>query len=805
MHAEDVLVIVNIGNCDSPDVVCPNCKHPAVSRAAALSVCDDCGYVAVRPRPAFAEGLTESHEGPLAPGMTLGRRYQIVSRLGAGAHGTTYLANHVYMNHACAIKVLSGRHGGLGDDAGIRRLRNEASAGFRVSHPNVVRVFDFDCAAGVWFVAMELVDGVDLAEVLRTGLTLNWRQTVDVAIDVASGLDAIHRSGLMHRDVKPGNLLLGADGRVRLADFGVVGVIGGSPCARDGSFAYAAPELFENGATTGPASDLYSLGVSLFEVLSGRRPTTGDVYRRALGAEADCGDWPAAVERVTPTWLMTLIRRLIEPNPAQRFASAAELLETISQQAQRLVPRAAARTEEPGAPTGVVVPAFENRGGDPADDWLGLALADRLARSLAAYNGVFVADREQFDQMLGRIRSRHATRAAQLRAAGRLAGARTIVDAAYQRDGGILHVDIRLHQSDRPEPALLPRISGELSALASLDDRATQWISAELGATARPTDVQRRLSLAAEEKYTSAKAAFRRGDYEAAILLARDALELQPDFTEAIGFLGVCCTRLGRYAEALEHNLRQRELAERGGDRRQVVEALANLGTMHYFRGEYGDARAALQRAVDAAEAWDMESEIALVRNNLGFVLMQLGQPADAARMFRMAIETHRRQGALVALIGPYNGLGNVLREQERYGEARAYFQRALALAEESDDYVNIGVAYMNLGHCALLDGDTAQAKRELLSALHILEQTSFWNGLGRLYAHMTTLNMKAGDFDEAVRCADLRIALARRHSNAPMLRDAFEQRAAALRAAGRNADAEECDALTSMPAGAAH
>jgi tetratricopeptide (TPR) repeat protein len=214
---------------------------------------------------------------------------------------------------------------------------------------------------------------------------------------------------------------------------------------------------------------------------------------------------------------------------------------------------------------------------------------------------------------------------------------------------------------------------------------------------------------------------------------------------------------------------------------------------MHYFRGEYQAAHDCLTRAARTAEELGMTTELAQIRNNLGFVLLQLGRQAAAGETFSRAIDTLRKYGVLVGLIGSYNGMGHVLREQKRYEEARGYFRRALALAQESDDGVNMGVAYMNLGHCALNQGRLADAKHELAIALNILEQTSFWNGLARVYEYMADLNLRLSNCVEAIRCAERRIELARRHSNVRMETAGWRQKAEALRLAGRAADAEIC------------
>jgi tetratricopeptide (TPR) repeat protein len=378
------------------------------------------------------------------------------------------------------------------------------------------------------------------------------------------------------------------------------------------------------------------------------------------------------------------------------------------------------------------------------------------------------------------------------------------VEGTFCRSGQQLELRARVHQAGHDQPREVPVVQGALAALAELEAELYRHLTALLGlatADAPAVRVSARIAPEAEERFFTAKRAFLRGDYEAAMQLGEEALELDAEFGEAVGFVGVCCARLGRYDEAVKYNNQQQLLAARAGSEPLRVEAHANLGSMHYFRGEYEAANECLTRAAQAAEGLGLTGELASIRNNLGFVLLQLGRTAEAEDAYQRSVETHKKYGALVALIGPYNGLGHVRREQRRYDEACHYFRRALALAQESDDYVNIGVANMNLGHCALLDGRLDDAKHELAAALNILEQTSFWNGLARVYEYMADLNLRLSNWSEAARCAEQRIALARRHSNRRMEMAAWQQKAEALQRAGQSSEAEHCLAQARQPA----
>ena len=778
---------------------CTHCNESGTTRLVGtrLARCAACDFVLPIPRPG-ARGpqlVFASLESPLGPGTVLRGRYRLVEVLGRGEHGVTYLAQHEFLNHPCVVKVLPERAETPSQEA-ARRLRNEASAGFRVNHPNVVRVLDADEFQGIWYFVMEYIDGVDLAVVAAEAGPIDWRQALHLALDAARGLDAIHRAGLVHQDIKPGNLILGADGSVRIADLGVARLMRGhaaggpaEPARGAGSLAYAAPEALEGGAGVGPEADLYSLGAALFELVTGSLPRGPSLYRTWLAADGGTVAWPEHCPGEVPAWFRDAILRLLRRDPAQRFGSAQELTGFLERLTGRPASTSRAVLADYPQPRGVVVLPFSSAAGEEADAWIGHAVADHLAQSLAQLPGLYVADLGQFLQTLERLAERDVQpRARRLREAARLAGAATVVEGVFERSGKTIRLAARVHQTGRDAPAEVGTVDGALAALADLEAELLDRVVRTLGLTVgrqplRPSAAGRETPAAAERFFT-AKRAFLRGDYDTALRVGNEALALDGHYGDALGLVAACCTRMGRYAEAVEYNRRQRELAGRAGDERLNVQAHANSGAMHYFRGEYEPAEEYLTRAAQLAEPLGLSTELAHIRNNLGFVLLALGRQREAEETFLRAIETLKTYGALVALIGPYNGMGHVLREEKRFEEARGYFLRALALAQEAEDRVNMGIAYMNLGRCALLQGRLSDAKHELAVALNILEQTSFWNGLARVYEYMAELNLRLANWTEAGRCAQMRLELARRHANARMEEAARQQLAEARRQA---------------------
>jgi serine/threonine-protein kinase len=202
-------------------------------------------------------------------------RYELGRRLGIGGMSTVQLAFDRRLERSVAIKLLAEH---LADDpAFVSRFRREALAAARLVHPNVVQVFDFgfDETAHQHFIVMEHIDGPSCAELLRERGHLDVDEAVDIVAQACRGLDYAHRNGVVHRDVKPGNLLVAQDGTVKLADFGIAKATEQSSITQVGSVlgtaAYLAPEQ-ARGEEAGPRADLYSLGVVAYQLLSGRLP-----------------------------------------------------------------------------------------------------------------------------------------------------------------------------------------------------------------------------------------------------------------------------------------------------------------------------------------------------------------------------------------------------------------------------------------------------------------------------------------------------------------------------------------------------
>jgi eukaryotic-like serine/threonine-protein kinase len=257
-------------------------------------------------------------------------RYELHRRLGRGGMAEVYLARDQLLDRPVAVKVLFPA---LATDAGfVERFRREAQAAANLQHPNIVSVFDWGEANGTYFIVMEYVEGHTLAETLRDEGRLHPDRAAEITADIAAALGFAHRNRVVHRDVKPGNVLLTRDGGVKVADFGIARALSDSSdqnLTKTGSVmgtaTYFSPEQ-ARGAPVDPRSDIYSLGCVLYEMITGRPPFAGDsavaiAYKHVQENPVP----PRRVDPSLPETLEAITLKCLAKNPANRYPSAQDL------------------------------------------------------------------------------------------------------------------------------------------------------------------------------------------------------------------------------------------------------------------------------------------------------------------------------------------------------------------------------------------------------------------------------------------------------------------------------------------------
>jgi len=715
-------------------------------------------------------------------GEVLGR-YRIDARLGAGGMGEVWRAEDTRLRRPVALKLLKG---GATPEESARLLR-EARLASQLSHPNIAVIYEIDEAVRdghpVPFIAMEYVEGRTLAELIAER-PLEVAEAVDVARQVASALESAHARGVVHRDVKPGNVIVDAAGRVKVLDFGLAAwraPSGGSgetwslgpagptqsiPGAVVGTVAYMSPEQ-ARGRDVDARTDVFSLGALLWESLTGRRPFEGanavETLDRVL--HADPPPLSRAASGVTPE-LEAVVARMLEKDRERRTSTMREV------RAQLEALAGGARTSGPGLPAtpsappnAVAVLAFSNITKSPEDDWLGTGIMETVTADLKGVPGLAVIGRERISEVEKRLTERAPQGETELAARlGREVGARWVVTGGFQRLGDRVRITARTSDVDSGEVLTTVKVDGAMAELFGLQDRIVAQLADGFHVAARPQSGAGETThvIDAYEAFSKGLVNLRaesRESVDRAILFFERAVALDPEYGRAWIELGAAYDTKATYLAMPELLERAVQAFERGlaleprlpRAWRELGGTLVALGREE--RGfdalrraleldpEDAGAHAALGRAYFIGKGMFAEAaacfERALQRNPQGgWYALQLAHVAAHLRDFplanraaRQAIELQERglsgrEGVLI--VGAYMRLGVARALEGRFEDAVAEYRRELAFLRRVDHALKdraVVELHVHLGSALLALGRAEEGKEALLLALDAFEE----------------------------------------------------------------------------------
>jgi tetratricopeptide (TPR) repeat protein/predicted Ser/Thr protein kinase len=321
-------------------MVCPQCNYQnsetsleCVKCATPLPLSDQTLATGVQgwSVPAGDVVVSPTKIEQLSPGTVLGGRYEIVRLLGQGGMGAVYQAHDRELEREVALKII--RADMAANPEILKRFKQELILARQITHKNVIRIFDLGQADGIKFITMEYIEGEDLQSLLRRKKKLEPKEAANIISQVCRALEAAHAEGVVHRDLKPQNIMLDKTGRAYVMDFGIARSMMASGMTQTGALIgtpdYMSPEQAK-GTTLDARSDLFTVGIIFYELLSGKAPfesdtTMGKLWKRTSEAARPLGE----LDQTIPQPLCEIVRKCLEIDPGKRFASAGELLQQI--------------------------------------------------------------------------------------------------------------------------------------------------------------------------------------------------------------------------------------------------------------------------------------------------------------------------------------------------------------------------------------------------------------------------------------------------------------------------------------------
>jgi serine/threonine-protein kinase len=634
-------------------------------------------------------------------GETIGH-YRVTERLGAGAMGEVFLAEDTRLHRPVALKMLPVE--ARQDEAAAARLVREARVASALAHPNIAVIYEIGEVEREGrhhgFIAMEYIPGRTLSDIAEEK-RLDVAEILTITRQVADALAEAHARGVVHRDIKPGNVMLTERGLVKVLDFGLAKYVppvgeetetwsGPHPKLEQagavmGTLAYMSPEQIRGGVVD-ERSDVFSLGVLLYELLEGRRPfigkTTFELVDSILREPA-----PALLRNEGPVAaaLGRLLTRMLEKDPERRHPD----MEAVRRDLEALL---AGRSPEGDvvareAPT-LAVMSFTNITRNREDDWLGTGIAETLAAGLSSVPGLAVLSRARVVEVLRKLGDPAGPDTSEETVAlrvGRELGAQLVVSGGYQRLLEQVRVTARVTELATGHIVQTLKLDGNLSEIFDVQDRILGELSAGLrlrlpADAARDRDLYETHSIEAYEAYAKGLINLRAESPDAldrAILFFDRSVALDPDYASA-------------------H---------------------AQRGLAYELKAEYLSMPELYQRALESLDrALVLRPRFAEAHRSRASVLQALGREEEALVAVEQALALDPGAAASYQTLGRvyFIGFGEFARAAE-------YFEKALILNPQA------GWASLQLSHCASLLGDTARAESAARRA--VILQEGFLSG----------------------------------------------------------------------------
>jgi len=601
--------------------------------------------------------------------------YRVTGKLGEGGMGTVYAADDLQLQRPVALKFLSTQM--AADPEARKRLVKEARAASRLNHPNIATIYEVDESEKTPFIAMEQVSGESLKQVLLRG-ALTPAQLLEAARQIAEGLNEAHQAGVLHRDIKPGNIMVDPRGRVKILDFGLA-VMAASERApgeteenfvtrtatvwsTGGTVPYMSPEQLR-GEPTDARSDIFSVGAMLYECLAGRLPFRGETSIDILHSILRQPPTPlrSVVPEISVEWEQ-LVERCLAKSPAQRFQTMGEVLEALKR-----VGAPAVRAEK-----SLAVLYFENLSRAEEDEYFRDGITEDIIIELSKIKELRVFPRSA----VLAFRDKPAT-APQV---GQQLGAAYVLGGSLRRAGNRLRITAQLIETRTGHSVWAERYDRQMEDVFAIQDEIAQNIAGAMQVmlTEREKKAIKKAPTADVQAYDYYLRGrqffhqFRKKGYEYARQMFARAIVIDPNYARAYAGVADCCSFLYMYWEASEANLKEADAASRKALELDAdsAEAHASRGLAVSLRKEYDEAAKEFETAIR------LDPKLFEAYHFFARARFSEGKLEEAAKLFSQASQVNPEDYQSPSLLGMvYNGLG-------RKAEAEVAYRRAVEVAE---------------------------------------------------------------------------------------------------------------------------
>jgi len=563
-----------------------------------------------------AAPISTASSTPIELGRVLGHRYEILQLLGEGGMGTVYKARDREVDRLVAVKVIRPELAQNAD--ALHRFKQELVLARQITHRNVIRIFDLGEADGMKFITMEFIDGRDLKGLIREKGKFTPKDATQIIVQVCNALEASHVEGVIHRDLKPQNIMVDEQGKVSVMDFGIArGMEAGGGMTQTGALVgtpeYMSPEQAK-GQHLDARSDLFSLGIIFYELLTGSSPFKADTAMATLWKRTHEPARPLVeLEPGIPRAVSEMVVKCLEIDRERRYQSVAEFTKDldawqagtaisaatpIQRQLRRVAPfakwlvpafvvaiavvafvvvkkpefRSGAKPDQPGQPAiALAILPFRNASGDASLNWLGASLADMLSTDVGQSAHLHPVSSDRLRQVLHdlQITPDATSDAATLRQITSMMAADTVVSGQYAKFGDQILIDATLRNLKQDRTVnFKAQAPSEKDLLTAVDDLA-QKIRENLALSPQVVDELKAQSFKPSSKsldairlYSEGVDLAGKGNNLEALKLFQASTQADPEFALAYAKLGQTYANLGQDSEAEQVSRKAVELAE---------------------------------------------------------------------------------------------------------------------------------------------------------------------------------------------------------------------------------------------------